>query len=213
LSFLVEERLKRLFPQAIFKRDSLLYWDGGPADVFNKTAFTNTATAVGTNIHRADSITFNGTTSKVDCGSEVVGVGNITLLAWFNAVGYGETNVGRIVDNGKFWARVNSTGSKITVTSDGVTEVSSADDSAPTATEVFVAVTRTSAGVVNIYKNGVLSGSADQASGTTEAGSTNLFIGNNSGASATFDGTLSHVRVFNKILTLEQIGQLYNTEK
>jgi len=58
----------------------------------------------------------------------------------------------------------------------------------------------------------VLSGSADQASGTTAGGSTNLIIGNNNGQTATFDGTISHVRIFSKILTVAQIGQIYNKE-
>jgi hypothetical protein len=202
-----------LLPSGTFPRDLILYWDGGPADRVKKTAFTNTSTAAGTNIHRANSITFNATTSKIDCASQLAGTGAITLLAWFNQNGFGEGNAGRIVDNGKFWVRVNSTNSKISVTSDGSTEANSANSSVANSAETFIAVTRTADGTVNIYKNGVLTGSADQASGTPADGSTNLIIGNNNAASATFDGTISHVRIFNKILTTTQIGQIYNLER
>lgn len=202
-----------ILPNAIFPRDVLLYWDGGPSDRFSKVAFTNTATAVGTNVHNSNSLTFNGTTTKVDAGSQIAGTGDITLLAWYNATGYGEGNAGRIVDNGKFWVRLNSTNTKLTVTSDGATEISGATASAPLSAETFVVVTRTSTGVVNIYLNGTLTGSANQASGTPANGTTNLIIGNNNAASATMAGTLSHVRIFSKILTTTQIGQLYNLEK
>jgi hypothetical protein len=202
-----------LLPSSTFPRDLLLYWDGGPSDRILKTAFTSTTTSAGTRIHRASSITFDGANSKIDCASQIAGAGNITLLAWFNATGYGEVNAGRIVDNGKFWVRVNSTNTTITVTSDGATEVSAATASAGLSAEIFVAVTRTSTGVVNIYKNGVLSGSANQASGTPAGGSTNLIIGNNTGQTATFNGTLSHVRIFSQILTTTQIGQIYNKER
>lgn len=199
-------------PSGIFPRDCLLYWDGGSADRINKTAFTNTFTAVGTNIHRANSLTFNATTTKVDTGGQIAGTGAITLLAWFNAVGFGEGGLGVIVDNGKFIVRINATNSLINVSSDGSTFAASENSSVSTAVETFVAVTRAADGTVNIYKNGVISGSADQASGTTASGSTNLIIGNNDAASATFDGTISHVRIFSKILTTVQIGQIYNKE-
>jgi len=202
-----------ILPNGIFPSDVLLYWDGGTSDRRTKVAFTYTSATVGTKIHRATSYTFNSTTSKVDAGSQIAGTGNITLLSWYNATGYGEGNAGRIVDNGKFWVRLNSTNTKLTVTSDGATEVSGATASAPLSAETFVAVTRTSTGVVNIYLNGVLTGSANQASGTTANGSTNLIIGNNNAASATHAGTLSHVRIFSKILTTTQIGQIYNKER
>jgi hypothetical protein len=204
---------QKMLPNGIFPRDCLLYWDGGPADRIKKTAFTNTDTAVGTNIHRANSITFNGTTSKIDCGSDVVGVGDITVLGWINAAGFGEGNLGRIIHNGKFQIRINTTNDLFDVSSDNATVATSATNSVVVATEIFFAVTRTAAGAANIYVNGVLSGSADQASGVPAPGTTNAFIGNLGAASGTFDGTLSHIRIFSKILTTTQIGQLYNLEK
>ncbi len=202
-----------IFPNAVFPRDSLLYWDGGTSDRVNKRAFTYTNTAAGTRIHRATSTTFNGTTSLIDCGADLAGVGNITLLGWFNAVNFGESNLGSIANNGRLIIRVNTTNAVVSVTSDGSTFISSATNTVVAATEIFIAVTRTSTGVVNIYKNGALSGSADQASGTPAAGTTNLIIGNNAAASATFNGTISGIRIFSQILTTTQIGQIYNIER
>lgn len=190
-----------------------MYWDGGPADRRTKVAFTNTATTAGSNIHGANSLTFNGTTAKVDSGSDKAGSGNITVVGWLNAVNFGEGGLGSIVNNGSLVIRVNDTNDCVNVSSDGATFVVSATNSIVVATEIFIAVTRTSTGVVNIYKNGVLSGSADLASGTPAAGSTNLIIGNSNAADATFNGTLGHIRIFSKILTVSQIGQLYNRER
>ena len=201
-----------LLPNGIFRRDTLLCWDGGTADRFDKTALTYTSTTSSVKIHDATAHIFNGTSSKIDYGSERVGDGNITMVAWINQNTFGEGSAGRIVDNGKFWVRANSTSFRISVSSDGSTEANSATSSLLNDHEVFVAVTRTSAGVANIYINGVLSGTANQASGTPAAGSTNLIIGNNNAASATFDGRISGVCIFNKILTTTQIGQLYNEE-
>jgi len=203
-----------LLPPGIFPRDVLLYWDGGPSDRLTKRAFTSTSTTAGTNIHRANSITFNGTTSKIDCGADTVGVGNVTAMCWCNPVGFGENNNGRFLDNGKFIFKVNSVNATFGIISDGVTTTAvGATNSIVLDTDVFLAGTRTSAGVVNLYKNGVLSGSADLASGTPEAGSTNLFIGNNNAVDRTFNGTISHLRVFSKILTVDQIRWIYNKER
>lgn len=201
-----------IFPSAVFPGDSLLYWDGGPSDRINKTPLVNTGALNSSLIHRANAKIFD-VGRKIDCGSQIAGTGDITLFAWFNANSYGQGSIGRVVDNGKFIVNVTSTNFLLSVSSDGATAAVSATSSISTAVETFVAVTRTSAGVVNIYKNGVLSGTANQASGTTANGTTNLIIGNNNAATSSFDGTISHVRIFSKILSVTQIGQIYNIEK
>jgi len=203
-----------LLPPGIFPRDVLLYWDGGPADRIKKTAFADTDITAGTNIHRANSRTFNGTSSKIDCGADTVGVGNVTGVCWINPVGFGEGNNGRFVDNGKFFFKLNSVNATFGVISDGTTTTAvAATNSIVLDTDMFLAATRTSAGVCNFYKNGVLSGSANQASGTPAAGSTNMFIGANNAGDRTFNGTISHIRVFSKILTVDQIRWIYNKER
>jgi hypothetical protein len=202
-----------ILPRGMSPHHVIAYWDGGTADRFKKSAIANTATAVGTKIHRANSLTFNGTTTLVDLGGQLVGDGAVTFVGWINSTDFGEGGLGCVVSNGKFIVRVNDTNDCVNVSSDGVTYVVSATNSVVASTETFIAVTRTATGVVNIYKNGVLSGSADQASGAPEAGSTNLIIGNNAAAGATFNGTLSHIRIFNRILSVAEIGQLFNLEK
>ncbi len=201
-----------LLPSAIFPRDILLYWDGGPSDRRSKTPFTSTSTGVTILKHRAKAVTFDGADSKIDCGSQIAGVGNITLLCWINAVNSGEGSAARICDNGKFVVLIGAN-SSLKVESDGSTDAVSGNNVFTTGAESFIAVTRTTAGTVNIYGNGVLSGTADQASGTPANGSGNLIIGNKSDQTRTFNGTICHLRIFSQILTTTQIGQIYNIEK
>jgi hypothetical protein len=76
-----------------------------------------------------------------------------------------------------------------------------------------VVATRDAAGLANIYLNGVLSGTADQTSGTPVAGTTNVQIGNNSSLVNTFDGYIDDVRIYNRVLTVAEINRIYNLGK
>jgi hypothetical protein len=68
-------------------------------------------------------------------------------------------------------------------------------------------------GVVNIYNNGVLSGSANQSAGSRSAGSTNVTIGALSGGATPFNGNIDDVRIYNRILSTQEILQIYNQGK
>ena len=106
---------------------------------------------------------------------------------------------GGIISNGKLIVAIDNTNARISVTSDGTILIYSAINAWTANTWSHLVVTRTAAGVVNIYINGVLSGTVNQASGTPASGATNVFIGNASDASKTFDGDLSGIRVYNGI--------------
>jgi len=62
----------------------------------------------------------------------------------------------------------------------------------------------------NFYVNGVLSGTPNQNSGTPEAGTTNLAIGNDTFANRSFDGTIDDVRIYNRVLSAQEVKRLYN---
>lgn len=202
-----------LLPPGIFPRDILLYWDGGPADRNSKTAFTDTDTVSYKNINRAISKTFDGVTSKIDAGTNNLGDGDATVCFWLNPIGEGTTRY--IIGNGSLIVGLDETNDTIIGTSNGgSTIIFSATNGYTLGTNKFYCLTRPSGGAnCNFYANGVLSGDANQDSGTPAAGVSNTTIGNDSSGSLPINAYLGHIRVFSKLLTVEQIGWLYNKEK
>ncbi|MDP1706480.1 MAG: LamG domain-containing protein [bacterium] len=154
---------------------------------------------------------FDALNTKIDTGSDWIGTVTTTVSAWIYADSYGEINVGRIIDNGKFIFSMLS--NKLRALSDGSTATYSLDGSIQLNTWYYVTLTRTSAGVANFYVNGALSGSANQASGTPVAGTTNVIIGNNTGQTTTFDGRISDVRIYNRVLSAAEILAIYNSTR
>jgi hypothetical protein len=161
---------------------------------------------------------FNGSTSLVDCQSDFIGTSACTISAWIFLNGWGEESspgsggFGRIVENGKticyctdqtgnpagtYNLRLSSNG--------GTTTASSATNSISLGQWIHVAVTRTAAGVANLYVNGALSGTANQASGTPAAGTTNVILGNNLATTRALAGLLDDVRIYDEVLTAEKI--------
>ena len=135
---------------------------------------------------------FNGTTDLLDTGSDFIGTNAVTVECWVRPETAGENSAGHIICNGKLVIALDNTNGRISVTSNGgTTTVYSGTGAWAANTWTHLVVTWTAAGLVNIYVNGYLSGSADQDSGTPEAGSTNVFIGNRSAADRTFDGDIS----------------------
>ena len=161
---------------------------------------------------------FNGSTSKVDTQSTFGGLtGAITILAWINPSSFGEVGVARIVDNGEAIIWVQNY--KVYFTSNNFSnETSSAAGSITLNKLQFIAVTREADGTVNFYIGDkdnapTLSGNADQDSGSPISGTTNVIIGNNSGATRTFDGLIPELEVIESILTLAQITQYWSSSR
>ena len=80
----------------------------------------------------------------------------------------------------------------------------------------FVSVTRTAAGLVTFRigdNNGnmAISGAEGQDSGTPIAGTTSVIIGNNSGATRTFDGLIGEILTVEGILSDAQITRYYTS--
>ena len=152
---------------------------------------------------------FDGADTKIDTGSEWIGTSAITASAWIYLDGYGENNLGRIFTNGSAMWRVNGANSYLQFTSNNGTQANSANNSITTNVWIFVAVTRTAAGAANFYVNGILSGTANQASDAPGAGTTNVIIGSNSNQTATFDGRISNVKVWDRVLSDDEIMAEY----
>lgn len=155
---------------------------------------------------------FNSSISKISVGSYDTLVGDISVSGWFNAKSLGESNIGILINNGQFIVGVNATNNRISVTSDNSTTVYSGNNVVDFNDNVHIGVSRTSTGVVNIYINGVLSGTANQASGTPVAGG-DITIGNNTGQSATWNGLIQQMKVISGILTAQEFAQEYSSSK
>lgn len=152
---------------------------------------------------------FNQATSRVDLGTDFVGVGDITVTCRMFVRSLGGGNVGRLLNNVKFV--ISTAGSNIIrVFSDGSTAATSATNAYQFNRWYFLSITRTSAGVTNIYINNALTGSANQSGGTpSSAGLENLSIGNRVAGDRGYDGILSNLRIFNRILTATELTDVY----
>jgi len=176
---------------------------------------TSTATAVsvvknGTN-YAAE---FNGTTSLIDTGTDMISDKAVTVMGWIKPYSWGETS-GRIINNDKCIFRVSSVNNNIRFTSDNSGRIESATNSILFNKWQFVAVTRESDGTANFYIGDkdtapAISGTPDTDSGTPSAGTTNVIIGNNAAATRTFDGLIPKLKVVEGILTLAQITQVWS---
>src|SRR3989344_6090121 len=161
-------------------------------------------------------VNFDGTNDRIAIGSDLIGTGADTISAWIKADSYGGGSFGRIESNGQTLFYVNNIdGANIPglrFTSNGANNIAdSAAGSIQLSTWYHVVATRNSSGVANIYINGVLSGAANQNSGTPGAGTTNVQIGGRTSDDArNFDGLIDEVRVYNRVLTGTEISDLYN---
>lgn len=199
----------------------ILNVDGKNGVIANKwnTTLTNTAVTP----KRAGDIwamEFNGSTSKLDCGSYNTLVGDKSFVAWIKAERISSASLEYIFNNGSLLLAIDNgtwyVSNGIVVSSDGslgVPTAYSASNVIKRMTPFQVVVTRTSTGVANIYVNGVLTGSANQASGTPAAGSTNLTLGASSTSSNLLDGHMSAVRIIDGILTAQEVSQLFSNER
>ena len=166
--------------------------------------------------NEVNAMEFNGSTSKIDCGSYDGLVGDKTFVAWVNYNSLGSTGSNkRILENGKILKIVDYTQRKIGFSSDGgVTVVYSANDSTNYKKYWYcIVITRANTGIANIYVNGVLSGTANQSSGTPAIGTTNIIIGYNSVAGKQWYGKIDKIRIYDGILSQEEISRIYSQEK
>lgn len=182
---------------------TLLFHTVGGAKDFSRysRAITNTATVVG------DKMKFDGANSYLNLGADFIGTGDITILAWINPNSAGESSVGRIVTNLTKFSFFINTGLRLLASSDNSTNAVST--SVLTANKwQQVAITRTSTGACTFYLNGINITSIS-ASGTPAAGS-NVSIGGDSAQTATFDGSISDVKIFSEVKTAGYIQDYYN---
>ena len=192
-------------------------WDGRNGtliDSVSKTAGTLTAGTGGfKKTEKGMAMEFDGSATKIDTNlahADLDLTGDITIEVWVKAYSFGENNAGRITENGKLRFVVTTANNNFRLESDGSTQVTSADNSVILNKWQHILVSRNSAGdATNFYINSLLSGSADQDSGTPENGADNLFIGDRVSGSTAFDGNIARVVIHDKILTQAERNDLY----
>jgi hypothetical protein len=160
---------------------------------------------------------FNGVNSRLDCGNYDGLVGDKTFIAWVKPRSFSLAYGNRILDNFKLSIKVAIASvidtAYIQLTSDAIVTASAAIDTLKAGRSYMVVCTRTDAGVTNIYINGVLSGTANQSSGTPVAGTGNLIIGNNGSGDRAWNGALSGLRILSGILSVAEINHLWSNER
>lgn len=160
---------------------------------------------------------FNGTTSLIDTGSDLIGTKAVTVCGWIYPRSIGEIE-GRILDNGKTVLNVVTAG-RFGFYSNAFTNIALSASFAWSNNNLkFILITRTATGVVNFYIGDLsnapsLSGTANQNSGTPVAGTTNVIIGNNSDATRTFDGNISMLQIYEGILDLDTITNIWSESR
>ena len=160
---------------------------------------------------------FNGTTSLLNTGSEWIGTKSITCAVWFRADSFGTVAV-RIISNNKFLLYLNPASPTLYCSSDATNILNSAANTVSLGKWTFIALTRKSDGKTSLYVGTLsdapaLSGSADQNGGTPVAGSENVIIGNRVAADRGFAGYIPMVRIYEGILSLEQLTNIWSSTK
>jgi len=155
---------------------------------------------------------FNASTSYIKYNGHDDLTGDVTVEAWINVHGVGEGGAGRIIDNmGLIVSVTSATDKQFFVTSDsGGTWKYSANNAWITNEWLHLIVTRTAAGLTNIYVNNVITGTADETSGTPVVGLTDLVVGNSDAEGSTFDGMMYKVSISNHIYSSAERSSAYN---
>ncbi|MCF7830858.1 LamG domain-containing protein [Candidatus Gracilibacteria bacterium] len=148
-----------------------------------------------------------------------------TVSAWINPDSIGENNYGRIVDKSNSASAGDGLSFRASDTNElsfainiiGDIDAESGDNSITLNQwqQVLVTVTESGGdGLVNFYIDGIHSGDTDQNAGVLSDITTSnpLTIGNRSTATdRTFDGQISDVRIYNRVLSTDEISLLYES--
>ena len=201
------------------KKDLLLDYDSTNGYITDRTG-KNTLTPTDVSIKKTGgfySSEFNGSTSKIDTGSDFIGTKAVTICGWIKAYSYGKGNYGRIVDNGKLYFLVDGAAKSLRFSSNAALEVTSAVNSILLRKWYFVVVIRNVSGLAAFYIGNktsapVVSGE-NLNSGAPISGINNVLIGDNAIGLRTFYGNITNVKVYEGILSLEELTQIWSNTR
>jgi len=179
----------------------------GNANHFTQATFSKRPNLASTGIGGKPAVEFDGVDDALVKTGDKIGTGGCTVFAVIKPRGWGAS--GRIIDNSQFIVNVNGTSNNINVTSNFNDSAVSATNSIALNSSYIVAVTRDTAGLINIYINGTISGTANQSSGTPVAGS-DTYTGNRAAFDRAFDGWLGSALIYSSVLTYDQMNNVGN---
>lgn len=156
---------------------------------------------------------FHSGSDKIDCGVDFIGENAGSITAWVKLCSFGGANNGRILSNGKIELMVSTPGRIAGDTNGTGTILGSSSKIVRFGHWYFITFTWDQNGLSNLYMNAVLNSSADVTNGAPVAGSTNLFIGGRSANDRGFHGYIDEVRIFDKVLSANEISALYFNNK
>jgi len=153
----------------------------------------------------------DGTDPRIDCGDLGDFIGDQTVIWWMKPFSDGQSDAGRVMSNGEFDVRMGSS-FRIYYTNDQTDWRYSPTNAWNYNTWIHYTITRQRDGTTMLYLNGELQASTGT-DGEPDASLTNMYIGNNSGNGVDFDGLFGDVKIYEGILSAEEVSQSYTSEK
>lgn len=149
--------------------------------------------------------TASGGTERIDMGADFISTGDIAVYCTFKANSYG--SFGRIIDNNKYKLYIIAGGQRLVLNSDGSTSALPNTGSIVTNRWYSLVVNRPSGGDnCEIYINGIDETSVAD-SGTPAAGTTNVFVFNNTNSNRGFDGLVADIRMSSTLATAADVDK------
>ena len=170
-------------------------------------------------------ISFSSSTDKISFSdiSSLNLTSNISVMGWIYPKSFGGGSSGRIYDKFKttlpqsgfaLWIDNNIGTNAIVYGTGWIVSTSVARISNQVSLNTWQHFAAIHSGTtVTFYKNGSSIGSSSSITAPSSASGVAACIGNNSGGTNNFDGTLGTVRVYNKVLSASEIKQIYDSQK
>lgn len=152
---------------------------------------------------------FDGVDDRVQTGNNIIGTNPVSVCAWIYPRGLGGSNIGRIVDNNGLVLEVFSS-NRLQLSRDTNTHVVYSAVNTFSFNKWSHVCATVISNIANMYSNGVISGTPNQDLTTTVAGGSNLAIGNSPTLARAFNGIIDDVRIYNRVLSAQEIQQLYS---
>ncbi len=156
---------------------------------------------------------FDGATSQIITDNDWINKKGISVTCRIYLNSWGGDSKGNILSNGKFAYRVRGDNSNIEMSTDGNLYYGTGANVLSLAKWFDIGVSRSTNGTANFYINGQLSGTANLATGTPVNGTTNVYIGDRAVGDSKFDGYISDLCVWDRILSAQEFKSIVSNSR